>query len=277
MSLPLPKNVTALQKPTAAVVHITPEMAERWLGRNEVNRNIRNKKIDVYARDMASGNWQLTGEAIKFDHAGKLIDGQHRCAAIIKSGCTIPMFVVRNLSPDAQPVMDSGSARLASDNLSMSGYKNAVAVASVARRMMAFVEKRDPKQITNSEVYAFVDEHPEIAFAARIGTKFGTPCDIAPGYLGVAAWLIAEFHGWEVAESFFYTAAEKIGLTRHDPITAMTKFFAEARRDRKQVPMEIQLSVILRAFNLRLRGKTIQFLRPEVNGIPVPIPSVATL
>jgi predicted nucleic acid-binding Zn ribbon protein len=82
-------NVTEIgQRPAASIVYVTPEMAERWLGHNKVNRNLRNRRVDQFARDMRSGRWQLTGEAIKFGKSGNLIDGQHRLWAVIESGCT---------------------------------------------------------------------------------------------------------------------------------------------------------------------------------------------
>lgn len=277
MSAALPDNVTELpqQKPAASVVMVTPEMAARWLERNEVNRHIRNPKVAQYARDMAAGAWQLTGEAIKFDQSGRMVDGQHRCSAIVQSGATVPMFVVRGIGSAAQSVMDTGSSRTAADNLSMLGHKHAVSIASIARRHMAHVGGLDHKTITNSEVYAYVDANPEIAIAASISVRYARHCDMPPSTAGVAAWLIANVHGWDTAEGFFYAAAEKVGLTPQDPILAMGRFFSECRRAKRHPSLDMQLSVIIRAFNYRRGGKRVQFLRSEVNGTPVPVPAVA--
>lgn len=275
MAAPLFDNVTDLQKPTASVVMVTPEMAERWLGRNKVNRHVRDRKVSQYARDMAAGEWKLTGEAIKFDQSGRLVDGQHRCTAIVESNATVPMFVIRGLNEDAQTVMDTGSARTASDNLSMQGHKHATTVAAIARRHYGYMFDTDPKSVTNSEVFAYVDANPEIAQAAAIGSRYARHCDLSPAMTGVAAWLIADVHGWEVSEDFFYTAAEKVGLTPSDPVMAMAKFFAEARRARRQLTIDVQLSVIIRAFNYRRANKRVQFIRAEVNGNAVPVPAVA--
>ncbi len=275
MAAPMPKsNVTELQqKPASSVVMVSPEMAARWLKRNEANRVLRPHKVDQYARDMTSGRWELTG-AIEFDIAGNLIQGQHRLNAVVKSGCTVAMFVLRGISPNAQRVMDSGIGRTAADNLHMDkGVKNAVAVASIARQRIS--STLGTTAVSNSEIEDYVASNPEIAFAASLAVKYAKGCDIAPTTVGLAAWLIADVHGWSVAEDFFYVAAEKVGLVRHDPVMAMSKFFAEARRNRTQYPLSIQLSVIIRAFNYRRSGRTVQFLRAEVNGSAVPVPAVA--
>lgn len=275
MASPLPKNVTTLHKPASSIVMVTPEMATRWLERNKANRPLRLHKVDQYARDMQGGKWELTG-TIEFDTNGDLIQGQHRLSAVVKSGCTVGMFVLRGISPDAQRVMDSGIARTAADNLHMDkGIKNAVAVASIARQRVSAELNCATKAVSNSEIAEYVERHPDISFAASIAVKYSRGCDIAPTTVGLAAWMIADVHGWAVAEEFFYTAAEKVGLKRHDPVMAMAKFFAEARRSRKQYPLDIQLSVIIRAFNCRRAGKAMQFMRTEVNGNAVPIPPVA--
>jgi hypothetical protein len=275
MASPQPNNnVTSLQqRPGSSFVMVTPEMAERWLKRNKSNRVLRPAAIDQYARDMAAGKWELTG-TIEFDTSGNLIQGQHRLNAVIKSGVTVTMCVLRGISQSAQRVMDSGVKRQAADNLYMvHGTKNATTVVAIARQKIA--SEFAVRSVSNSEIEDYVNEHPEISIAAGIAMKYYRGCDISPTVTGLAAWTIADTHGWDAAEQFFYTASEKVGLQRHDPVIAMTKFFSEAVRNRKRYPVETQLSVIIRAFNYRRAGKTCQFLRAEVNGTAVPIPAVS--
>ena len=47
------------------LVEMTPEMAIRFLENNPLNRNVRPRVVDMYARDMSQGKWMLTGESIK--------------------------------------------------------------------------------------------------------------------------------------------------------------------------------------------------------------------
>ncbi|PIJ36758.1 hypothetical protein BMW24_003590 [Mycobacterium heckeshornense] len=266
-------NVTEIgQRPAASIVYVTPEMAERWLGHNKVNRNLRNRRVDQFARDMRSGRWQLTGEAIKFGKSGNLIDGQHRLWAVIESGCTVPMFVVRGVQDEVQGVLDSGSARTAADNLGMTGHKNANLVASIARRRISLSSFNN---VTNAEVYDFVEEHPEIAQAATIACRYAKRCDIIPSTVGLAAWRIADVHDWFVADDFFCAAAEKVGLTPGDPVLAMTAFFGEQRRNRRHLSLEAQLSAIIRAFNYRYQGKSLRLIRiaSSAGGV-IPVPEV---
>ena len=93
--------------PPVKWVDISPELAEEWLGKNHGNRNQRDHKIIAYTRDIKDGNWLQTGETIKFDTDGRLIDGQHRLEAIHRSGETLRMLVVMGLSPHVQSVLDA--------------------------------------------------------------------------------------------------------------------------------------------------------------------------
>ena len=68
-------------------------MAAEWLARNTFNRNLSQHSVNRYASDMSAGNWTLTHQGIAFDDQGVLVDGQHRLAAIIKSGVDVRMMV----------------------------------------------------------------------------------------------------------------------------------------------------------------------------------------
>lgn len=77
---------------------ITPAMAEKWLATpNTKNRKLRQRTVEAFAADMRRGKWHITHQGIAFDEAGNLLDGQHRLAAIVKSGCTIEMLVTTGL------------------------------------------------------------------------------------------------------------------------------------------------------------------------------------
>ena len=93
------------------IVRVSPSMAEKMLGRNTRNRSLNQRQVTRWAQSMTAGEWLVTGEAIKIASTGDLLDGQHRLAAVIESGCTVLMLVVKGLHPETQDVMDTGRAR----------------------------------------------------------------------------------------------------------------------------------------------------------------------
>lgn len=101
---------------------VTPEQAEEWLARNAgFQRKLRESVVDKYARDMTNGEWQLTHQGIAFDADGKLIDGQHRLAAIVSAGVPVKMLVVMDSPSAAYDHLDLGYGRTACDVLKAQG------------------------------------------------------------------------------------------------------------------------------------------------------------
>lgn len=177
------KQATVAQGPageTAEYVFVTPEMAVGWLAVNiDRNRNMRKGRINGYVRDIQSDRWVVTGEAIKFDTAGRLIDGQNRCQAIVAAGKGAWVLVVRGISEDALVVLDSGPARNTGDMLVITGLADradAKDVGAIARLYTAF-KAGDVKHaashigghsgLTKSEMADAVMSIPDIEFAAR--------------------------------------------------------------------------------------------------------------
>ena len=155
-------------KPEIQVHVITPDIAAAWLDKNVNNRNRNKRTVDKYARDMASKTWRLTGDAIRFDAAGNLIDGQHRLAACVQSGMPFESIVIYNLNEDVKATIDTGKPRTMADVLTMSGMHYANVTASIARIMLD--EKygvEDNVAWSHQDLMGVIDRHPRIHATAR--------------------------------------------------------------------------------------------------------------
>lgn len=257
-----PAPVVAIQpsKPRASLVDVTPKQAEAWLASNRKNRRLRQRQVDAYARDMAAGNWQVTGEAIQFAENGDLINGQHRLTAVVQSGVTVPMFVVRGLNAEAMTVLDSGAKRTSSDALALTGHKHTALLAAIARMALtvsvhgyATVGKAT---FTHSEICEFIDEHPELQDYAALASAAARQIDASGTCVGYAMWRLFSIDPDDAAD-FFDKATTGVNVEPGDPILTMVKRFAEARRHRETLGFEATLSIIFRTWNARRNGKTL--------------------
>ena len=96
----------------SGTIELTPELAAQYLLReDQYNRKSSVVTIAKYARAMSEGKWLLTGAPIVFDTTGTLIDGAHRCRAVVKSGVTIVTAVRAGVPPEARGVIDDGRPR----------------------------------------------------------------------------------------------------------------------------------------------------------------------
>lgn len=268
--------VESAAEPTAGIYKVSPSVAKRWLSRNVRNRPIRKVIVDAYARDMAAGAWQVTGEAIKFDTNGALSDGQHRLTAVVQSGTTVDMLVVRGLAPEAQAVMDSGAKRSASDALAFGGMKNSSIIAAAGRLALrepaaGFSVERIGSP-TNTEIATFVEENPRIKRAAEMASHFYPAFDAPPSVLALCWMRFEEVGGAFAAHEFFEAVANMTTDGPGDPRLALIRRLANARRSRERLEAAAYLSLIFRTWNAWRKGASVGKLQVESRGSAVKVP-----
>jgi hypothetical protein len=111
---------------------VTPEIAASWLTRNHPeNRPVSARYVARVVWDLQRGNWDLTHESIAFDQDDRLIDGQHRLSAVVKSGASVPMRVSFNVRVGYGANINGGRSRSAADMLRRSPRETAIAKALV--------------------------------------------------------------------------------------------------------------------------------------------------
>lgn len=251
-------------KPTASIVEVTPRTAAQWLAKNQKNRNVRASVVDSYARDMAAGRWLLTGESVKFDTDGNLIDGQHRCMAVIKSDVTVSMLVVRGVQPEAQDVMDTGAKRSAGDALHLNGAKNANLVAA-ATRLLLQVEGgvrrgSTARAYTNSEISVFVSENPGVLSAAEAAMAVRSTVELTPS-VTAATWFLLYRVDPERCAQFFTSIAESMTTGAGDPRNTLIRRLSSARRNGERLSQVAQMSFVIRAWNAWVKGERLSILK----------------
>lgn len=129
-------------------INLTPNIAKELLKSNyQKQRNISESRVNAYAQDMLSGSWVLNGETFALDQNGMLLNGQHRCTAVVKSGITIPAIFVTGLSTESFKTIDQGFLRSMAQILTIDGHKSSALLASLARTIIYY---NDSKQVTRS-------------------------------------------------------------------------------------------------------------------------------
>ena len=180
----------------ATIEKISPAKAREMLGMNHGNfRRPDHRRVNLYAQEMATGNWDCNGESIKMNGT-ELIDGQHRLRAIIKAGTTITTVVIRGLKSDGRTI-DRGRPRTVAQWLGHEGIKNRNAVASMARLCVGYEKELWstprilPDAVTDSEMFAFIEANePRMQDAIRIVNKSRSL--IAPAISGAVLFFGSE-------------------------------------------------------------------------------------
>jgi hypothetical protein len=256
-------------------VTITPEQAEDYLLRtNTHNRNLKSRAVDAISRDILSGNWQLTGETIKFDKNGVLLDGQHRLTAIVRAGVPVQTAVARGLEPEAQRVIDTGMRRSVAQQLTMDGTKyanNLAAMATIAVRWEQhnIVLAGTRYQVTASEQYDWIANHPEATDyqmpSIRLRKILGGGSNSA---LAWSMWHTSENVDRAYASSFWESVDTGANMAYGDPRLALRDAILRRNADRRTsglsgqgLGQELIIFLIARSWNAWREGKELKVIK----------------
>ncbi len=267
-------------QPSFEVITLTPELAGEFLALNTNNRPKKALKIAQYSRDITNGDWRFTGEAIKFDINGRLIDGQNRCYAVIEADRPIQVLVGRGLQPDVQDVLDSGAIRSARDALRMRGYENAKDLAATVlvhdlwhRGIYENCMSSTPSEErpTHAETIAYVEAHPNLEVAVRLVSPVKRRLPLAVGALATAH-LATTLIDADAASEFFGRIADLRTEGRGDPVSTLLKRVQDMAQDRARKYPSTALYLVFRAWNAFRSGESLLKFQFGSEGRWAPIP-----
>lgn len=143
------------------IAKLTPAVAEEYLRHmHPGQRPVREQHRDALARAMESGMYVWTGDPIRFDTSNRLIDGQHRLSAVVKSGVTLPdvLCVMVNDDEVYKYIDTSIKTRSANDMRRFLGQKS-VRGSVIAAIALEFCDFRHQNRtlLTKTEVNELVE------------------------------------------------------------------------------------------------------------------------
>lgn len=250
---------------TGFVQIITPDEAKAFLGQNQGNRKVNNTFVDTLARDMAAGNWRMTGEPIKFDTEGRLIDGQHRLQAVVKSGQSIQFFVITGLAPETQFFLDAGRKRTVANVFQMQGVKDANVLAAVARLANGLetgqirTAFKNGAALTHAEGMAWAKSNPDAAEALRRARNVYKELRFS-----VAAVSTVLYYAWLVdgdkAFTWFEDLAEVKADGKGDPKSTLIRRMRHAQSNHEVMSATTVTYLIAKAYDAFRQGKPLNSL-----------------
>ena len=119
------------------MVLITPESAKELLKLNVSNRPLNQVTVDWYAKQMTNGQWTISGQTISISDKNTLIDGQHRLAAVVKSGKEIMFNVAYNVPFQSFVNYDSVRSRGLCDVFAIENILNYKSISAIISKYNA--------------------------------------------------------------------------------------------------------------------------------------------
>lgn len=260
---------------------VTVALAEQLLQGNIENRNLNEKIVLRYAEEMNAGNWKNNGESIKIAPSGKLLDGQHRLHAILKSNRAVQMLIVRNVDESVIDTIDVGKRRSFADWLSIRGEKNTAALASAINILGNYftyysqdniLEGKSGKSRSFPELEKILDQHPDVRYSTtHVCANKNSSRWFTPSILVAAHYLFSRIS--EVSADKFFDALETgINLEQHSPLLTLRNLGIRWESYKEKPAAFERLAIIIHAWNAYTQGRKIKTLSFKSTD-PFPIPN----
>lgn len=209
-------HLTDLSEPFSA--EITPKMAAALLKSNVGNRPVSYQSVIFLKQEILAGRWVRNGDAIRFAHDGRLLDGQHRLMACVETNIAISTTVMLNLDPASQMTIDGGRKRTNGDNLSLLGESYATSIAATMRWIFLLARGEKNRRSSTAEILMLLDRYPQIR--KSVAKAFGNKMKGGhPGMIAAIHFIVCECLDMEKeADAFVEVFATGIPYYKGDPV-----------------------------------------------------------
>lgn len=270
-------------EPKARIVAVTPDQAAEWLQCNTHNRPVSQLTLKTLVRAIDNGTFRLSNDAIAFDWDGVMLNGQHRCHAIIETGKTLLMLVVEGLDPKSQYAMGIGKKRAVYEQFGFLGIKGGSGKAALCRALLNYDSKNGWS--TSGGVTATYEEIISLAEGDELIDVALSMSNALDGYIkgarttaiALGYYLILE--AWpEKAVEFHERLSYGTELSAGDPILKLRNLLTSGQaKQASAADRRRMLALFLKSFNNWIEGdKKVELLGYRYNEAwPAPYSAVS--
>lgn len=242
-------------------IKLTPQIAAEFLKSNKSNRALSRSVVTTYAAAIRRNEWLLNGEAICLDTHGNLLQGQHRCHAVIAADKPIDVVVVRGVDPGAFKTYDQGKRRTVGDILGMSGEKNSNILAAACKAYLQLTEQLSARQtFTSTCALRVLERAPELRYWSNTFQAHKTARHLFTSQLVAVLCIAAKRHGEDRVLSFLRQLDSGVNLGPDSPALRLRDKFIEKNKG-TVFTAELCMALYIKAINAHLDGKPMKTLR----------------
>ena len=234
-----------------------PREAADALKMNDMNRPLSSSNIKLIAQTIDRGEWRLNGETVVFSDRDRLLQGQHRMHAVMRTGKPITTFVIRGVDEDSFSTFDMTKRRSGSDVLAINDESNSVKLSAAARAILTYTE---PSAVcTNAKILEIVERFPRVrVWSDRYATSNARR--FMPALFAGLMVIFEAEHGQDSAEAFFEQVSDGTGLEKNYPTLKLRERFMDRSRG-TSIDFRTQTAFIIKAMNAFAAGKLLGVLK----------------
>jgi hypothetical protein len=273
---------------------MTPAGARRLLAANTRNRKLVPTRVARLAGQIQRGEWQVDGSPIRISVTGVVLDGQHRLAAIMQAGVTVPgVVIITGLDDDAQMVMDTGKPRTFEDHLFIEGVPSSRQAAGTTMLLSEYEAGKFTGPVdwfnhvppSHAQLWEFFTTRREditsgVAAASRAARYVrASRAVLAAAHVIFGDITCDQCEPARPDRDVFYDALTG-RVQGHSGVTLFIKMMNGKNRDRPSAltsgySQRVQLALVMKAWNAYREGRAVSTLRFTLGGaspekFPVP-------
>ena len=261
---------------TLNVEFVTVEKAQKFLDSMLTNRKRREDKISQFTDDMLNNRWMMNAAPILIDRNGNMMDGAHRCGAIIRSGIGQKMVVARGVDPAARSTVDIGTKRTLGDELRMCGERNYKCLSAALSWLWRHLNDRmmDVNTCVGTvEGLKILEEHPDLreSVSKSLAVASITSCSLV-----ALVHYIASKTDEIMADLFLDGLITGLDCEPSDPVYKLRNRLIKNRAMKAKLSGNDVAALLIKAWNATLLGTKPKFLKHTSRGdVREPLPRFA--
>lgn len=247
-------------------IDLTPERARRLLEAMPPQRPLRRSEVEKLKALIRHHQWQVSHQGLGFNTQGRMLDGQHRCTAVVETGVTVPIWVTFNAPPESFAVVDRGEKRNLADDLHTVAVTSGPLEGKVLQAAIRIVwnldggrqpwlNGRSSRAPTLKEARETLVNHPDLLETTRYALRHPLP-RMPASVMAAFHALFRESGGAEKADRFIEQVARGLNLEPDDPAYLVREYLGRVPRSARFTTARIAAMVVLtKAWNAFVRKR----------------------
>lgn len=254
----------------SVVETITPKKAQQWLTHNDKNRPLSMAWAEAIAEIIRRGEFELNGDAIRFNCDGTLIDGQHRLQAVVISGIPIKSLVVRGIESKAFNTIDQNKKRTVGDMLARDGERHYNMLASAVRftycyyadmmRSVISTSLKGATPFTPELAQKTLSAHPGLRKSADFISVHRKNLYFSGGF-ATAIHYIASKSSPQLADEYFAKLATGENICRTDAVYLVRQRLLKNAADQSKLRQHVLAAFIIKGWNATKANRKLGVLK----------------
>lgn len=243
-------------------LEITPEMAATWLAESEGRnfRRLNNARVSSLTNVIVNRMWEVDGNPIKFNCDGRLLDGQHRLAAIARSKIACWSWVCWGVESDI--TIDTNAVRSATQILAHRGEINPSRLAPALRWLYLYdngVLPNTGAPLNSTMLLRMLKQHPGM----RRSVTLAMQAMHRLGNVSMLAFIhyVASRDNQSDADLFLSQVANGNDLQPGDPVLLLRNRLIQERMSKNKLERAEKVALLIKAYNAWRAGAIVKNLR----------------